>query len=154
MAADTLRQIMTRRPTCGAPQDSISAVARQMASGNFGAIPIIDPRTQRLIGIVTDRDITCRAAAPGLDTNRTPVQQVMSRDVASLGPDADVHECIRLMEKRQVRRIPVVDHNGAVVGIVSQADLARTSEREPELEHDFAVMVEEVSHPASVARAG
>jgi CBS domain-containing protein len=153
MAMHPVREIMTEHPKCCSPQETVAAAARQMVSGNCGAIPVIDPLTHRLMGMLTDRDIACRVAAQGLDPARIPVQQVMSRQIAAVGPETDILECFRLMEERQVRRLPIVDGNGTVIGMVSQADLAIASEREPGLEHEFAAMVEEVSHPTRISRA-
>ena len=154
MASQTVGQIMTAHPQCCAPQDTIAAAARQMAVGNFGAVPVADPQTRRLLGIITDRDITCRVTAEGADPTRTPVREGMTQDVAALGPEASLHDCMRLMEKRQVRRVPIVDDRGTVVGIVAQADLARATSQAHELEHQLAELVEEVSAPQHVLTAG
>ncbi len=154
MTPQTVRQIMTAHPKCCAPQDTIAAVARQMAAGNFGAVPVADPQTHRLQGIITDRDITCRITAEGGDPSRLLARDAMTRGVATIGPDATIHECLHLMEQRQVRRVPIVDDRGTVIGIVAQADLARATSREHDLEHELAEMVEEVSEPPHVLPAG
>lgn len=140
-----VKQIMTASPQCCAPQDTVATAARRMAAGNFGAVPVVDPQTHRLLGIITDRDITCRITAEGIDPNHTPVRAVMTANVATLGSEASVHECIRLMETRQVRRIPIIDVRGTVLGIVAQADLARATAQDHGLEHELAEMIEEVS---------
>ena len=154
MAPHTVGQIMTRHPQCCAPQDTIAAVARQMAAGNFGAVPVADPQTHRLLGIITDRDITCRVTAAGADPNQTPVREAMSQSAVTLRPEASIHECLHLMEQRQVRRVPIVDASGTLIGIVTQADLARLTAQTNELEHELAAMVEEISAPPHVLTAG
>jgi len=115
MASQTVAEIMTAPPQCCAPQDSIASAARQMAAGNFGAMPVADPQTHRLLGIITDRDITCRITAAGADPSRTRVREGMTESVATLGPRASIQDCIRLTEKRQVRRVPIVDDRGIVL---------------------------------------
>src|SRR5579872_3266404 len=114
MTTQTVGQLMTAHPQCCAPQDTVAAVARQMAAGNFGAVPVADPQTHHLLGIITDRDITCRLTAEGVDPRHTLVREGMTPGVVTLGPEASIHECIRLMEERQVRRIPIVDDRGTV----------------------------------------
>jgi CBS domain-containing protein len=118
-----------------------------MAAGNFGAVPVVDPLTHRLVGMITDRDITCRITAVGGDPTRIPVQEGMSQNVAALAPEASLQDCFRLLETRQVRRAPIVDARGTVLGIVAQADLARATARKHELEHELAELMEEVSAP-------
>lgn len=145
MYIETVREIMTEAPQCCGPDDPAVKAARLMARGDFGVVPVVEPATGRLLGMITDRDITCRLVAAGRDPNRTPVRDGMSREVVTLLPDASIHECIRLMEIWQVRRIPIVDRQGRVLGIVAQADLARTTLREHELEHELAEMTEEVA---------
>jgi CBS domain-containing protein len=144
---------MTPNPQCCVPQDTVTTVAALMAAGAFGALPVIDPPTRRLVGIITDRDTACRITARGFDPIHTTVAQAMSPDLATLGPNASIRACAHLMAERQIRRVPVIDPQGRVIGIVSQADLARKSSRETEMEHEFAEMVEEVSEPAHLARA-
>lgn len=154
MTNQTLKQIMTLSPQCCTPLDTIAEAARRMAAGDFGAMPVVDPQSHRLEGMITDRDITCRIAAKGADATRTPVRDGMSTNVAALGPEASIHDCIQTMETRQVRRVPIVDAVGKVIGIVAQADLARATAKQHELEHELAEMVEEVSAPQHVLTAG
>lgn len=154
MPIQTVREVMTTRPECCRPNEVIAAVARRMAQGGFGAVPVVEPRTGTLVGIITDRDITCRITARGMDPTYTLARQAMTDQVATLGPDATIHDCVQLMARRQVRRVPVVNGQGAVLGIVAQADLARASNQEPELEHEMAEMVEEVSEPPHVITRG
>lgn len=153
MSLQTVREIMTPNPQCCTPGETALAAARMMAAGNYGAVPVVEPQTRHLVGIITDRDITCRLVARGMDPSRTAVREGMTRTLACLGPEASVQDCVRLMEEKQVRRVPIVDTRGAVLGIVAQADLARAAARAHELEPDLAEMVEEVSAPPHVSPA-
>src|SRR5262249_14487056 len=102
----------------------------------------------RLTGIITDRDIVCRLVAKDLNPAGCRVQEAMTPDPVSLHLDATVEDCLRVMEERQVRRLPVTDDRSRLIGIVAQADLARATRVVPELEGVLAEMVEEVSEPA------
>jgi CBS domain-containing protein len=150
MSVHTVREIMTPKLHCCAPEDTIASAARQMADGDFGAMPVIDAASRRLAGVITDRDITCRITARGIDPTHAQVRQAMSANVFILGPEASIHDCVRLMSSKQVRRIPIVDSQNRVIGIVAQADLARASARETGLEPEVAEVVEEVSESARI----
>src|SRR5205823_12871628 len=113
--------------------------------------PLNGAASRRLVGIITSRDITCRITARSIDPTHAQVRQAMSASVKTLGPDAGIHDCVRLMSIQQVRRIPIVDSQDRVIGIVAQADLARAGAKETELEPEVAEMVEEVSESARVA---
>ena len=105
MAALTVRELMTQNPTWCTPQDAVAAVARLMVACNCGALPVVeDPRTRRLAGIITDRDIVCRVVAKGLSPVECRVREAMTPDPASLHLDATVDDCVRTMETLQVRR--------------------------------------------------
>jgi CBS domain-containing protein len=148
MRVQSVTDVMTRDPVCCSPDDPITEVARSMVRCDCGAVPVVDtPNERRLVGMITDRDIVCRVIAEGMRPDETTVSQAMSRNIASLSPDASVDECIQLMSDRQVRRVPVVDEDRRVVGIVAQADLARASTGEPTLEEEVIDMLEEVSEP-------
>lgn len=98
-----------------------------MASRDVGIVPIVESQdTRRVIGMLTDRDIVLRVIAPGRDPNEVvSVRHVMTNEIVSCRPDADVVRVEELMKQHQIRRILVLDENGSVVGIVSMADLAR-----------------------------
>lgn len=149
MSIRTVQDLMTPSPTWCIPQAPVEAAARLMIDCDCGAIPVVDDaHTLRPIGVITDRDIACRVVAKGLGPAVCMVKDVMTPEPASLRVDATVHECARAMEQLQIRRILIVDDRGKLIGIVAQADLARASRREPELEHELAELVEEVSEPA------
>lgn len=139
------KDIMTARPCTCSPNDSVQDVARTMRDHDCGAVPIID--SGRLVGIVTDRDLTVRALASGLDIE-SRVADVITREPVSCGVDAELSEVERVMSDQQVRRVPIVDADKRVVGIVSQADLARAVFDGRSIdEHEVALVVERVSMP-------
>jgi len=154
MALISLRELMTPDPTVCTPETAINEVARMMLEQDCGAIPVVtNTQDGCLAGIVTDRDLVVRLLARDKDPATCTVRDAMSENIAALGPDATLDECVRLMAEVQVRRVPVVDNVGRVVGMVSQADLARASADRPQLEEDLAEMVEEVSEPAGAPPA-
>lgn len=136
-----VRDIMTENPACCAPETSLEDVARMMADKDCGEIPVLDERG-RPLGVVTDRDIACRAVARGKDPGSTAARDVMTGSVITTTPDASLEDCLARMEQNQIRRVPVVDENGVCRGMISQADIARTAP-----EHETAELVRDVSQP-------
>jgi CBS domain-containing protein len=135
-------EVMTKNPVCCLPNDSVSAAAELMKSGNIGSIPVIDnEQTQKLVGIVTDRDLALKIVAEGLDAKSTKVETVMTRKVVTCLADDDLQKALDAMAEHQLRRIPVVDNDNRVVGIIAQADVA-TRVDQPE---KTAEMVKEIS---------
>ena len=118
-----LSSIMTGGIETIAPHATLAEAAKKMASQDIGSLPVCAERRQ-VIGIITDRDITVRAVARGMDPNSTRVEEVMTRDVLSCSSDADVEQACELMEKRQVRRLLVTGQDDTPVGIVSLGDIA------------------------------
>jgi CBS domain-containing protein len=118
-----LSNIMTGAIQTVAPGASLAEAARKMASQDIGSLPVCSGE-RKVVGIITDRDITVRAVARGLDPNQTPVQDVMTREVLACRADSGVEAACELMESRQVRRIVVIDEQDAPIGIVSLGDLA------------------------------
>ena len=116
-----IKDVMTAGPTCCKPTDKLDSVAKLMVEHDCGEIPVCDG--MKLVGVITDRDITCRAVAAGKTPATVPVSEVMTREVHTIAPDDKVEEALALMEMKLVRRLPVVDDSGKIVGIVSQADL-------------------------------
>lgn len=120
-----VKDIMTADPAVCTPEASISDAARLMCTHDCGEIPVVDNRESRKpVGVITDRDIACRAVANHKEAD-TRVSEVMSKGVVTCSPDADAEECMELMQEHQLRRIPIVDAQGKISGIVAQADLAR-----------------------------
>ncbi len=120
-----LSHIMTGSIQTVAPGASLAEAAKKMASADVGSLPVCSDK-RRVVGIITDRDITVRAVARGLDPGSTQVQDVMTREVLSCPAESDVGAACELMEERQVRRLVVTDRDDAPIGIVSLGDLALT----------------------------
>ncbi|CAN5122960.1 CBS domain-containing protein [soil metagenome] len=131
-------EIMTKSVRTATREMSLREVAAMMRDGDMGAVPVVD--NGKLIGIVTDRDIVVRAVAEG-KTADTPVGEVMTAELHTVLPDDFVFEAIRLMGDKQIRRIPVVDAEGKLAGIIAMADVALESEDEREI----AETLEEIS---------
>jgi CBS domain-containing protein len=123
-----LNEIMTSPVETVAPDASLADAARKMLALEIGLLPVA--KGQEIVGIVTDRDITIRAVAKGLDPERTEVQTVMTKDVYSCPTGSDVMDACTLMEKKQVRRLLVMDAAAAPIGIVSLGDIALHLRRE------------------------
>ena len=136
-----VREIMTENPACCSPEASLRDAARLMATNDCGQIPVIDEQ-RRPIGVVTDRDIACRAVAEGHGPE-TSVSAVMSSPPVTVTPETSLEECCGMLEEERIRRAPVVDRNGECCGMVSQADIARHAP-----EHETAQFVRDVSQPA------
>jgi CBS domain-containing protein len=118
-----LSNIMTGSIETVPPGCSLAEAAKKMASQDIGSLPVCSDK-RKVVGIITDRDITVRAVARGLDPNHTTVQEVMTRDVLSCSADSEIEDACQLMEKRQVRRLLVTDEDDTPVGIVSLGDIA------------------------------
>ena len=142
-----VRDGMTPDPICCLATDSAQKVAAILRKQDVGSIPVVtDHESRKLIGIITDRDLCCSVVANGLDPKTTPIEKFVSRNPVACREGANLDDCERLMQERQVRRIPIVDEDGRVIGIVSQADLALKDKSE-----NVAKTVAEVSRRQSVA---
>ena len=136
-----VNSVMTPNPACCTAQTPLQDVARMMLDNDCGQIPVVD-ESQRPIGVVTDRDIAVRVVAQGRDANRATAADAMSTPVRTVSTDTSLADCVCVMEADQIRRVPVVDANGRLAGIVSIADLALSGKREATAE-----VVKEVSEP-------
>lgn len=105
-------------------QDSVRDAAKKMAKHNVGALPVVD-YSGRVIGMITDRDITVRVTAEGKDASRYSVSDIMTGDVSCVCMDADVSNAAKIMGQAKVRRLPVVD-DGKIVGFISLGDISRS----------------------------
>jgi CBS domain-containing protein len=121
--ANTIRDLMTSNPTTIEPDKTVVDAAKLMRDEDAGLIPVVEG--QKLIATITDRDIALRVVAEGKDASSTNVRDVASTRLVTVDPDQDLDEALRLMAKNQVRRLPVVEEDGKLVGIVAQADVAR-----------------------------
>ena len=121
-----VQEIMTKSPTFCTRDTGLQAAARMMCDSDCGELPVVDgQKTMKPIGVITDRDITCRAVAQGKNPLELKVSDCMSSPAITVTPETDVDECCELLEQHQIRRVPVVDKNGRCCGIVAQADIAR-----------------------------
>ena len=138
------KDIMTRKPKCVTPETSVREAARLMKEEDVGVLPVVErDGSDRLIGIVTDRDIAIRHVAEGHDSSSCPVREAMTSSVLTAREDDDVESVMDLMGKEQVRRIPVVDERGSLVGIVAQADIVREARDDKRAERT----IEKISDP-------
>jgi CBS domain-containing protein len=142
--ANSVRDAMTEDPRSIGKSVSVVEAARLMREQDIGSLPITDD--EKLVGMITDRDITTRVVAEAADLKMS-VEDVYSRDLISVEPDKNLDEALQLMARHQVRRLPVVE-NGRLVGIVAQADIALR-----ENETKTGELVEAISAPSEGARS-
>lgn len=118
-------EVMTKSPVCCLPNDLVTKAAELMKSERVGAIPVIEnEQTKKLVGIITDRDLALRIIAEGLDAVSTKVETVMTRKVVTCSTGDDLQKALDAMSTNQLRRIPIVDEDNKIVGIIAQADVA------------------------------
>ncbi|MGH2668603.1 MAG: CBS domain-containing protein [bacterium] len=138
-----VQSIMTSDPACCTPDTGLQKVARLMLERDCGEIPVVESRANmKPVGVVTDRDIVTRAVAEGRNPLHMAAKDCMTSPILTVTPDMSVEDCVRAMEERQVRRVPVVDEAGRCCGMVSQADIAQNAS-----ERATAGLVKEVSQP-------
>jgi CBS domain-containing protein len=139
-----IKEVMSPNPACCTPSDSAQTAARIMRDRNIGSIPVvIDQQSRELVGVITDRDLCCSIVADGLDPKTTPIQKFISSDPVTCRDGENVDKCERAMQEHQIRRIPIVDGDNHVIGIVAQADLALKDKAEK-----VSKTVAEISKPA------
>jgi CBS domain-containing protein len=127
--AMSVQSIMTPNPVCCTPSTSLQQVARLMLDNDCGQIPVVaEGGSRRPIGVVTDRDIVVRLVAQGRDPGQATAIDAMSTPCVTVGLDTSVKECCEVMESSQIRRVPVVDAQGELCGIVSLADVAMSGQ--------------------------
>ncbi|HUG65066.1 MAG TPA: CBS domain-containing protein [Gaiellaceae bacterium] len=137
MTSTTVRDVMTPRPTSIESDAMVVEAARRMLSEDVGSLPVV--HEDKLVGMITDRDLVLHVVAKDLDPHKVPVSDVCSENPTTIGPDENLDEALQRMAKDQVRRLPVVD-DGRLVGILAQADVARTAHPE-----STGRLVEEIS---------
>ena len=121
--AKTIRDLMTKNPSTIEPDKSVADAAKLMRDEDAGIVPIVEG--QKLAGTITDRDIAIRVVAESKDPQSSTVRDVMTSRLVTVDPDQDLDEALRLMAEHQVRRLPVVEEDGKLIGIVAQADIAK-----------------------------
>jgi CBS domain-containing protein len=141
----TCGELMTPSPTCCQPAHTVVEVAEIMQREDVGLVPVVEEPSHKLIGVLTDRDIVLNVVAAGRDPRGTAVSEVMTSDPASCQEQDSIETVMQQMASRQVRRIPIVDKDGAIIGIVSQADIA-TRLSNP---RETGEVVQAISEPAA-----
>ena len=136
--AKKISELMTPNPCAIEADKPVAHAAKMMKEENVGLAPVVEG--DRLVGTLTDRDIVTRVVAEGKDPQTVPVREVASTDVVTIDPQQDLDEALRLMARHQVRRLPVVEEDGRLVGVVAQADIAREGK-----EKQTGELVEEIS---------
>jgi CBS domain-containing protein len=136
-----VRDIMSKDVECANPETTLKDAATTMKNRDFGSMPVCEGR--RVVGVITDRDIAIRGVAEGRDPGSTRVRDVMSKDVVSVREDSDLKEAERLMRERQLRRLPVLNGSGDLVGYLAIAKIARTESPE-----EAGKVLQGVSQPA------
>jgi CBS domain-containing protein len=139
-----IREIMSRNPACCLISDTAQTVAKILCDKNIGSMPVVaDQQERKLVGMITDRDLCCSVIAKGMDPKTTQIEKLVTLSTFTCREGENVEACERLMQEHQVRRIPVVDAEDRVIGIVSQADLALRDKGER-----VSRTVAEISKPA------
>ncbi len=138
------QDIMTKDPTTVTADASLLEAARVMKDEDVGVVPVVEGKEKkRVVGIITDRDIAIRCVAAGRDAKQCRVSEIMSSGVKTIRESDSVDETLSVMAREQVRRIPVVDEQGNLVGIISQADVALEAGQAEDVE----ATVEKISRP-------
>jgi CBS domain-containing protein len=137
--------IMTKDPATVTPETRMQEAARLMKEQDIGILPVVEAAgSKHLVGVITDRDIAVRCVAEGHDSSRCAVKEAMSTGIRTARPDDSVEDVMELMGREQVRRIPIVDERGDLVGIVAQADVVREADDDRKAERT----VEKISKPS------
>jgi CBS domain-containing protein len=133
-----ITELMSPNPCAIEANKPVAYAARMMKDEDVGLAPIVEG--DRLVGTLTDRDIVTRVVAMGMDPQSVTVREVASTDLVTVDPEQDLGEALRLMASNQVRRLPVVEEDGRLVGVVAQADVAREAK-----DKQTGELVEEIS---------
>lgn len=136
-----VQDVMTGDVTCVTPETSLKEAAQKMRDLDVGSLPVCD--NDRLSGMITDRDIAIRAVADSCDANSTKVREIMSEGIEYCFEDDDLDDASQLMKTKQIRRLPVLNHDKRLVGIIALADVARIADEE-----EVGETLEEISEPA------
>lgn len=144
-----VKEIMTANPATCTQETSLQEVARMMVDNDCGEIPVVaNNETKAPIGVITDRDITCRTVARGLNPLDLTAADCMSKPCVTVTPEMSIEECSNVLEQNKIRRVPVVAADGSICGIVALADIALRSGN-----GEAGELVKEVSEPGGSASA-
>jgi len=121
--ANTIREAMTSNPSTVQPGTPIAEAAQVLKNEDAGVVPVV--QGDQLVGMLTDRDIVIRVIAEGKDPQSTTVEQIATKQLVTIDPQQNLDEALRLMAQHQVRRLPVVEEDGRLVGVIAQADVAK-----------------------------
>ena len=134
----SISEAMTSKPCAIDSDKSVAHAAQMMRDEDVGFAPIVEG--ERLVGAVTDRDIAVKVVAEGRDPEQTTVREIASTELVTVNPQQELDEALRLMANHQVRRLPVIEKDGRLVGVLAQADVAKEADAK-----DTGRMVEEIS---------
>lgn len=138
-----VQDFMTKDPICCLPSTNLKVVSRLMLQYDCGEIPVVySIEHPKIVGVITDRDIICRAVAHGLNPLQMTAEEVMTTPAVIVKLDMSIDDCCRIMKEEQIRRVPVVDEQEYCCGMVTLADIARKSETYA------ASMIADISRPA------
>jgi CBS domain-containing protein len=140
-----IREVMESRLEVIAPHQTLAEAAQKMRDANVGSLPVVEDA--KLIGIITDRDIVIRCVADGADPKATPVRAAASDDVVHCVEDQSVEDASKIMAAAKIRRLPVIDHERRLVGIVALGDISREGSAE-----DAGEALHEISEPTRESR--
>ena len=135
-----IRELMSSNPCAIDADKPVAYAAKMMKQEDVGLAPVVEG--DRLVGTLTDRDIVVRVVAEGKDPQTVAVREVASTDLVTVDPQQDLDEALQLMASKQVRRLPVVEQDGRLVGVLAQADIAREAK-----EKQTGQLVEDISQP-------
>jgi CBS domain-containing protein len=135
-----IRELMSSNPCAIDADKPVAYAAKMMKQEDVGLAPVVEG--DRLVGTLTDRDIVVRVVAEGKDPQTVAVREVASTDLVTIDPQQDLDEALQLMASKQVRRLPVVEQDGRLVGVLAQADIAREAK-----EKQTGQLVEDISQP-------
>jgi CBS domain-containing protein len=136
----SIREVMSSNPCAIEADKPVAYAARMMKDEDVGLAPVVEG--DRLVGTLTDRDIVVRVVAEGKDPQSVTVREVASTEVVTVDPQQELDEALQLMASKQVRRLPVVEGDGRLVGVLAQADIAREAE-----DKQTGQLVEDISQP-------
>ncbi|PYY06043.1 MAG: hypothetical protein DMG69_24545 [Acidobacteria bacterium] len=141
---------MSRDPACCVLSDTAQTVAKILCDRSIGSMPVVaDQRSRKLVGMITDRDLCCSVIAEGMDPKTTQIEKLITLAPLTCRDGENIEICERLMQEHQVRRIPIVDAEDRVIGIVSQADLALKDK--PERVSKTVAEISKASRPSIAA---